>query len=457
MIWPLNQLRELLDVRPVDLVFWVLGNFEREIAAAFGLLRRATASWSVELWGAAAAAAVLAAAAGVVARRPAAAGDDADYAAAARPVAAAEPAAAAPDRAGGAPPERRATPLRRVRKGLARATGKRGFLSGKRADAAAAPAPERAELVVAGRLPYHEASGLERAPGYVGCLDATQADALARLLERCRGLDLARHVAPRGETVEQLALRFLRARRFSVDRAAAMLAADVAWRQDVCQLEALRAAEPEAVAGLGDASRSTDALARLFPMWIEGTDTQGRPVFYKPFASWRLDELVNRHGATPATLCAYLTYAQDRAFHVALGNASRERSVEQVVVVLDALRLRWAWGLPSRDGVRITRAMVRLDEAHYPERLGALYILNAGKVFARGWRLIRGLVDEKTRAKIHILDGPEDYVPVLKAAIGEDNLAEEYGGRGLAKRDGTFFDPITKKQRRSETYAKEAT
>ena len=150
--------------------------------------------------------------------------------------------------------------------------------------------------------------------------------------------------------------------------------------------------------------------------------------------------------------------------------------------MLDALRLRWAWGLPSRDGVRITRAMVRLDEAHYPERLGALYILNAGKVFARGWRLIRGLVDEKTRAKIHILDGPEDYVPVLKAAIGEDMLAEEcgaassdggafsrnsrradpvtlgrYGGRGLAKRDGTFFDPITKKQRRSETYAKEAT
>ena len=72
MIWPLKQLREFLDVRPVDLVFWVLGNFEREIAAAFGLLRRATASWSIELWGAAAAAAAVVAVATVVARRIAA-------------------------------------------------------------------------------------------------------------------------------------------------------------------------------------------------------------------------------------------------------------------------------------------------------------------------------------------------------------------------------------------------
>ena len=458
-----RDLKDFLDVSPVALVLWWVRTWDGLVGMwlrrglVLSLGGAGTRPWVAGGCGAVAAVAVAwsrAAAAKAEAEEAAA------FGAAVRGVPKAEaeaPAVEAVEVKGAAETveaESAKPPLRSVRKGLARLTGLHGVVSGKAKRSRVASDAAEEQLVIAGRWPYHEASGLEATAGYCGCLTAGQQRALAEVLTRTEALHCERHLAPHGETVETLALRFLRARGFDVAKASAMLAADVSWRDSVCDLARLRLAAPEAVAGLRE-SAPPDALSRCFPMWIEGCDGQGRPVFYKPFASWKLDELVHKHGATPASLVAYLTYAQDRCFHFALGRASlrAERAIEQVVVVLDARDLRWAWGLKSRDGVKITRAMVKLDADHYPERLGSLYIINAGKVFSKGWALISKVVDSKTKKKIHILNGPEDYVPALRAAIGEDMLAKEYGGRGVARTTRSFYDPITANRRRSSFYS----
>ena len=353
------------------------------------------------------------------------------------------------------------TVMRSARKSLARATGIHHLVSPPKKGEDAPPIEkldcrERTSNRASGvpgkdveteaRLPYHEASGLDTRNGYIGCLTPSQQTALATLLHRARleGLDLRMHMAPHGETVEQLALRFLRARNFRAAAAFGMLRRDVKWREDVARLRLLRKAAPRSVIGL-DGGAPDDTIGRLFPMWVEGQDRQGRPVFYKRFGCWRLDELVSKHGVTPAGCKAYLTFAQDRAFHAALGRASERtgRSIEQVVVVLDARDLRWAWGLPSKDGLALTHSMIQLDQNFYPERLGQLFIVNTNANVTKAWEFLSRVVDRRTKDKINILAGPSEHVPVLKAAIGEDQLAREYGGKGAARTGQGLYDPIS--------------
>ncbi|KAK3289461.1 hypothetical protein CYMTET_3111 [Cymbomonas tetramitiformis] len=277
-------------------------------------------------------------------------------------------------------------------------------------------------------MKYHLQSPLNERKGYVFNLTPKQLEALTELKARAAalGLELERWLVPAGETVDQLALRFLRARGFRLDRALDLLRRDVEWRRNTARLEDLRQLAPEVAAGVD----SADSLAKHFATWVQGVDHQGRPVVYKPFGGWRLDELVAKHGATPESLALYLTWATDRVMHNALGEASRTAgcSVEQVVVVLDAAGLRWAWGLSSMQGIALTREMVRLDAEHYPERLGQLFIINVNSVFARGFALVSRILDPVTRDKIRILGTKDVWLPALKEAIGEEQLAEEYGG-----------------------------
>lgn len=99
-----------------------------------------------------------------------------------------------------------------------------------------------------------------------------------------------------------------------------------------------------------------------------------------------------------------------------------------MVCVLDAASLRWGFGLRSLDGINLTIAMVKLDADHYPERLGKMFIINVNPVFQRGWAIISRFLDKNTREKINIYTDKESWGPVLREAIGKDQLSVEYGG-----------------------------
>lgn len=74
----------------------------------------------------------------------------------------------------------------------------------------------------------------------------------------------------------------------------------------------------------------------------------------------------------------------------------------------------------------IVKVLLAILQNNYPERLAYALILNLPAAFRMGWNLILPFLDDRTKAKIHIL-GPnmkllQDYIPVSELEV-------EYGGK----------------------------
>lgn len=67
-----------------------------------------------------------------------------------------------------------------------------------------------------------------------------------------------------------------------------------------------------------------------------------------------------------------------------------------------------------------------MNQSHYPERLGLAVIVRAPPVFEFVWGIIRGLLDVRTREKVHVL--ADKYQELLLEHIDAAVLEEKYGG-----------------------------
>jgi hypothetical protein len=51
----------------------------------------------------------------------------------------------------------------------------------------------------------------------------------------------------------------------------------------------------------------------------------------------------------------------------------------------------------NKDFIWLVKAIAAHDQAHYPERMGVTYIVNAPSVFGLVWRTVRPFIDAATR------------------------------------------------------------
>eukprot|EP00004_Rigifila_ramosa_P011891 TRINITY_DN2547_c1_g2_i1.p1 TRINITY_DN2547_c1_g2~~TRINITY_DN2547_c1_g2_i1.p1 ORF type:complete len:272 (-),score=50.65 TRINITY_DN2547_c1_g2_i1:19-777(-) len=76
--------------------------------------------------------------------------------------------------------------------------------------------------------------------------------------------------------------------------------------------------------------------------------------------------------------------------------------------------------------IDIIKQTTKIDQMHYPERMQALVIINAPKVFPTIWNMIKSFVDEETRKKIVVCG--DDYKAALLNLFDPEFLPQEYGG-----------------------------
>ena len=120
----------------------------------------------------------------------------------------------------------------------------------------------------------------------------------------------------------------------------------------------------------------------------------------------------------------------------------RERTCAQLTLCLsDAKASRWTiivdalgWhvGLADSTAFRVLKQMSEIDANHYPERLASIIIINAPPMLAVAWRVIRGWLDEATRAKIDFVSAgqPEQARQRLDLLADPSQRPQQYGGTG---------------------------
>ena len=255
---------------------------------------------------------------------------------------------------------------------------------------------------------------------------------LSSLVSRVADLDLSAHAETSGETVEHFLSRFLKARDGRVDLAEAMVREDDEWRRNKFLADA-PSLLTGGVPGLANVPSDellgcpASLLERYFDSWSQGFDREGRPVVYKKYGQLEVSSMIAA-GASVASLVRYHVAEQERLSLALRGRTSPGGArVTSATFVIDAAG--WHLGLATSDAMRFLRAIADIDQAHYPERLGRLVVVNAPMVLSGVYAIISSWLAPATRAKCRVLSWESAWKPALLELIDPEQLCVNYGGK----------------------------
>ncbi|KAI9787720.1 MAG: hypothetical protein M1839_000251 [Geoglossum umbratile] len=215
---------------------------------------------------------------------------------------------------------------------------------------------------------------------------------------------------------DALLLRFLRARKWDVERALVMLVSTMHWRGQEMHVDddvikegeggALQAAQSSDVQVKKEAE---DFLAqlRIGKSYLHGLDKHDRPICVIRVRLHRQGEQSEK------SLERYTVYLIETA------RLLLSPPVDTAALLFDMTN----FSLANMDYAPV-RFMIKCFEANYPESLGVVVVHKAPWIFQGIWTIIRGWLDPVVAAKVHFTRSLED----LEEFIPRDRIAKELGG-----------------------------
>ncbi|KAK9898506.1 CRAL/TRIO domain-containing protein [Cystobasidium minutum MCA 4210] len=207
-----------------------------------------------------------------------------------------------------------------------------------------------------------------------------------------------------GEDPDALLLRFLRARKWDVDRAFNMLASTLKWRIETNLIQIVAAGEE----GLAK-EKGVLKNFQLGKCYFRGTDKQGRPLIFAR---------VKHHKAADQT--------QEEMLKFIVHNMELSRTlfplgsgIETSSVVFDMT----GFGLSNTDWDTATMA-INVFQSYYPETLGHAIVWNAPMVFSAVWKIVKPMLDPVVREKIAFCSNAKE----ISKYIDLKHLERDFGG-----------------------------
>lgn len=220
--------------------------------------------------------------------------------------------------------------------------------------------------------------------------------AVARVGEEEEGVDVGAAVAS-GWLSPATYCRYLRARGWRVDKAATMLVATLKWRAEY---------RPEEIR----VEDVWDEFENEGKMYVsDRKDDAGRPIIYQRPG---LDNTTDRE-----TKVRYLVYTVEKALA-----SIDDPAVETMTIITDFGGYSQLTGMRN---IKISKDVASILQNHYPERLGAVYMLNNPWVWKIFWAAVSPFVDRKTRDKITFCGSSREPIAT---AISSSNLELDFGG-----------------------------
>ncbi|XP_075969908.1 SEC14-like protein 2 [Anticarsia gemmatalis] len=219
----------------------------------------------------------------------------------------------------------------------------------------------------------------------------------------------------RPEHNDHYLLRWLRARQWNPEAAEKMLRDSLKWR------------EKWGIDTTLQSWQAPEVLENHFPSGSTGFDKEGSPVIIVPFVG--LDVWGLLHSVTKTDVIRMILRHLENYLAIARKQAAEYGPNALKVVVLFDLEgfniKQYAW----KPAAEMVFTLLQLYEANYPEILKTCFIINAPKVFALAFSVIKKFMHEYTISKIKIFGSdPRKWQPPVLAIVDKDQLPQHYGG-----------------------------
>ncbi|EGV62441.1 cytosolic factor, phosphatidylinositol/phosphatidylcholine transfer protein [Yamadazyma tenuis] len=222
-------------------------------------------------------------------------------------------------------------------------------------------------------------------------------------------------------------LRFLRARKFDLEKTKQMFVSCEAWRKE-----------------FGTDTILTDfkytekpLVAKMYPQYYHKTDKDGRPVYYEELGKVYLPDMLKI--TSQDRMLKNLVWEYESFTNNRLPACSRKFGclVETSCTILDLKGISIS---SAYQVVGYVKEASKIGQDYYPERMGKFYCINAPFGFSTAFKLFKAFLDPVTVSKIFILGS--SYQKDLLKQIPPENLPKKYGGQSDVSEQELYLSDI---------------
>lgn len=217
-------------------------------------------------------------------------------------------------------------------------------------------------------------------------------------------------------------LRFLKARKFNIEKAKCMWSDMLRWRKEFGADTILEDFH----------FNELNKVLQCYPQCYHGVDKEGRPIYIERLGQVDMYKLMQV--TTSDRYVKYHVQEFEKTLSIRLPACSiaAKTHIDASMTILDVQ------GVGIKNLIKPAREVImrllKIDNDNYPETLHRLFIINAGPGFRLVWSAIRPFLDPKTASKIKVLG--TNYQSTLLEIVDQSELPDFLGGSCTCANEG---------------------